>query len=163
MVASTVVVAPREPSPGDPDQLVHAVHEVMRSFVHHLQPALEREGISKGQFWALHQVLSLEHPSLSTVARHLSISAPTLCADMDQLEAAGLVTRHRSNLDRRTVVLSLTPKGRKVESRIWSQIGRLMNEAAQGLPPEDIATAVRVFRELSRRLEPTTATPVEHL
>jgi MarR family transcriptional regulator, organic hydroperoxide resistance regulator len=161
MVASSVV-APREISHGERDQLVDAVHEVMRSFVHHLQPALEREGISKGQFWALHQVLSLEHPTLSTVARHLSISAPTLCADVDQLEAGGLVTRHRSPTDRRTVVLSLTPKGRKVETRIWSQIGLLMSEAAHGLPPEDIATAVRVFRELGRRLEPTGNPTLEH-
>jgi DNA-binding MarR family transcriptional regulator len=154
MVSSTVVV-PRELSPGESDQLVNAVHEVMRSFVHHLQPALESEGISKGQFWALHQVLSLENPSLSTVARHLSISAPTLCADVDQLEASGLVTRHRSGLDRRTVMLSPTSKGRKVESRIWGRIGLMMREAAQGLPPEDIATAVRVFREVHRRLETT--------
>jgi MarR family transcriptional regulator, organic hydroperoxide resistance regulator len=159
MVASTVV-APRELSPRDPDQLVDAVHEVMRSFVRHLQPALERDGISKGQFWALHQVLSLEHPSLSTVARHLSISAPSLCADVDQLEAAGLVTRHRSDSDRRTVVLSPTPKGRRVESRIWGRIGHLMSDAAQDLPPEDVATAVRVFRELSQRLEASESSGV---
>jgi MarR family transcriptional regulator, transcriptional regulator for hemolysin len=154
MGASTVVAA-RELSPGESNQLFDAVHEVMRSSVHHLQPALESEGISKAQFWALHQVLSLEHPSLSTVARHLAISAPTLCADVDQLEASGLVTRHRSGLDRRAVVLSLTPKGRKVESRIWGRIGLMMREATQGLPPEDIATAVRVFQELHRRLETT--------
>jgi DNA-binding MarR family transcriptional regulator len=160
MVASTAVV-PRELSPGESNQLVDAVHEVMRSFVHHLQPALESEGITKGQFWALHQVSSLEHPSLSTVARHLSISAPTLCADVDLLEASGLVTRHRSGLDRRTVVLSLTPKGRKVESRIWGRIGLMMREAAQGLPPEDIATAVRVFRELHRRLDTTESAASE--
>jgi DNA-binding MarR family transcriptional regulator len=160
MVASAVL-APRKPSLGEPDQLANEVHEVMRSFAHLLQPALEHEGVSKGQFWALHQVSSLEHPSLSTVARHLSISAPTLCADVDQLEASGLVTRHRSDRDRRTVVLSLTPKGRKVESRIWDWIGRLMSEAAEGLPAEDIATAVRVFRELHRRLEATGKSAAE--
>jgi DNA-binding MarR family transcriptional regulator len=160
MVASTVV-APREHSHSERDQLVDAVHEVMRSFVHRLQPALESEGISKGQFWALHQVASLEHPSLSTVARHLSISSPTLCVDVDQLEAAGLVTRHRSDRDRRTVVLSLTPKGLKVESRIWARIGRLMSEAARGLPPEDVATAVRVFRELNRSLERAETSTLE--
>lgn len=161
MVASTVL-APRESSLGEPDQLVNEVHEVMRSVTHLLQPTLESAGISKGQFWALHQITSLEQPSLSTVARHLSISAPTLCADVDQLETAGLITRHRSDRDRRTVLLSLTTKGRKVESRIWVHIRRLMREAVQGLTPEDIATAARVFRELHRRLDATAASAEEH-
>jgi MarR family transcriptional regulator, organic hydroperoxide resistance regulator len=152
MVAATVL-ASREASRIDPDELVNEVHEVMRSLSHLLHPALEAEGISKGEFWALHLVSSLESASVSTVARHLAVSAPTVCASVDQLEATGLVTRHRSKRDRREVVLSLTPKGHKVESRIWAQIGRLVGEAAVGLPAEDLATATRVFRELHRRLD----------
>jgi MarR family transcriptional regulator, organic hydroperoxide resistance regulator len=153
MVAAAVV-EPRERAGLGPDELVNSVHEMMRSVVHHLQPALAHEGISTGQFWALHLVSSLESASVSTVARHLAVSAPTVCSNIDLLEAGGLVGRHRSDKDRRSVELTLTPKGRRVEARIWGQIGRLMNETAKGLPPEDIATAVRVFRELHRRLEP---------
>ncbi len=155
-MVATAVLDRREPSPGDADQLVASVHEVMRSVLHRVHPVLETEGISMGQFWALHLVSSLRSASLGTVARHLSVSAPTVCANVDQLEAAGLVIRHRSERDRRAVELSLTPKGRKVESRVWGQIGRVMAEAAEDLPPKDLATAVRVFQELSRRLEPAT-------
>lgn len=156
-MVATAVLAPPESARVKPDQLVSSVHDVMKSIVHRLQPVLEEEGISTGQFWTLHQVSSLQHPSLSTVARHLAISAPTLCANVDQMESTGLIIRHRSDRDRRAVELSLTSKGRKVESRIWGHIGRLMNETAEGLPPEDIAAAVRVFRELHRRLEPVDA------
>lgn len=112
-----------------------------------------------GQFWALHLVSSLGSASLSSVARHLSVSAPTVCAKVDELEAAGLLARARSQRDHRAVELTLTPKGRKVESRVWSRIGRLMTEAAVDLPPGDVTTAVRVFRELSRRLGPADARP----
>ena len=152
MVATTVLVH-RETARPAPDELVSGVHDVMKSIVHHLQPVLEEQGISKGQFWALHTVSSLEQPTLSTVAHHLAISAPTLCADVDQLEENGLVARHRSDRDRRTVQLSLTAKGRRAEAKIWGHIGRLLNESAKGLPDEDLATTVRVFRELYRRLE----------
>ncbi|MGA7862318.1 MAG: MarR family transcriptional regulator [Thermoplasmata archaeon] len=162
-MVATATLSRRDPPRADPDQLVNSVHEVMRSVVHRLQPALESEGISTGQFWALHLVSSLRSASLSTVARHLSVSAPTVCANVDQLEAAGLVTRHRSDRDRRAVELALTSKGRKVETRIWGRIGRLMNEAAEGLPPNDVATAVRVFQELQRRLEPGADGPGGHL
>ncbi len=153
MVASTVL-DPRELLLVGSEQLVNSVHDVMKLVVHRLQPALEKEGISTGQFWALHVVSSLQSASLSTVARHLAVSSPTVCANVDQLEAVGLVTRSRSDRDRRTVVLALTLKGRKVESRIWSQIAHVVSEAAAGLPLQDLATAARVFRELHRRLEP---------
>jgi DNA-binding MarR family transcriptional regulator len=157
-MVATAVLSPRQTSPVEPSDLVNSVHDVMKIVVHRLHPALEEEGISTGQFWAMHLVSSLGSASLSTVARHLSISAPSVCANIDQLEEAGLVTRHRSERDRRAVELSLTPKGRKVESRVWNRIGRLMDEAAEGLPSEDIATAVQVFREIQRRLESTDRT-----
>jgi DNA-binding MarR family transcriptional regulator len=136
---------------------VAGVHDAMGSVLHRIHPVLEAERISLGQFWALHLVSGLRSASVSTVARHLFVSAPTVCANVDQLEAAGLLTRHRSERDHRTVELSLTPKGRKVESRVWSRIGQLMAEAAQDLPPEDVATALRVFVELNRRLDPSSA------
>jgi MarR family transcriptional regulator, organic hydroperoxide resistance regulator len=152
MVAAAML-ASREASASDPEQLVSSVHEVMRSVLHRIHPTLEAEGISMGQFWALHLVSSLRSASVSAVARHLSVSAPTVCANVDQLESAGLVTRHRSERDRRAVDLSLTAKGRKVESRVWARIGQVMAEAAEELPSKDVATAVRVFRELSFRLD----------
>ena len=158
MVAALTRTTKEFPAAG-PQQLVNNVHELMRSVVHHLQPTLESEGISTGQFWAMHVVSSLQSASVSTVARHLALSAPTVCVNVDQLEAAGLVHRHRSERDHRAVDLSLTAKGRRVEARIWSRIGALMAEAAAGLPPEDITTAIRVFQEVNRRLDPT---PISH-
>jgi DNA-binding MarR family transcriptional regulator len=108
-----------------------------------------------GQFWAIHTVSSLEAASVSTVARYLGVSAPTVCANLDQLEAAGLVRRHRSERDRRAVELSLTPRGRRVETRVWDAITRVMAKAARRSSPTDVAAAVRVFREITLELEPT--------
>ena len=105
-----------------------------------------------GQFWAIHTVSSLQGASVSTVARHLGVSAPTVCANIDQLEDAGLVRRHRSERDRRAVELSLTPRGRKVEARVWSEVAGVMAEAARGLPAADVAASVRVFTAVTRRL-----------
>ncbi len=156
MVPSGALVRPA-PASNDVEELVESVHDVMRSVFHRLHPAVEAEGISIGQFWSLHLVSSLRSASLSTVARHLAVSAPTVCANVDSLESQGLVSRQRSERDRRAVELSLTPKGRRVEARVWAEVGRLMAEAADDLPPRDVATAVRVFRELHRRLDATPA------
>jgi DNA-binding MarR family transcriptional regulator len=82
----------------------------------------------------------------------LSVAPPTVCTNVDQLVRVGLVARHRSELDRRAVELTLTPAGRRVEARIWRSIGRVMQGATEGLPAADVATATRVFRELRDRL-----------
>ena len=152
MVASAALAA-RETRPPDNEELITCVHEVIRSVLREAHPTLEEEGISMAQFWALHLVSSLRSASVSAVARHLNVSAPTVCAKVDQLEAAGLVSRHRSARDHRAVDLALTPKGRRVEARVWAQIGKVMAEAARELPAEDVATAVRVFQAIHRRFD----------
>ncbi|HYA54840.1 MAG TPA: MarR family transcriptional regulator [Thermoplasmata archaeon] len=136
-------------------QLIDLVHEVLKGSLRRLHPTLAKEGITMGQFWAIHTVSSLETASLSTVARYLGVSSPTACANIDQLEEAGLVHRQRSARDRRTVELSLTARGRKVETRLWAEIGRVMSDAGQGLDADEVAAAVRVFREVARKLADT--------
>lgn len=135
------------------ERLIELVHEVLQSSLRELHPTLTKEGITMGQFWSIHTVSSLREASLSTVARYLGVSAPTVCTTIDQLEESGLVRRQRSKRDRRTVELSLTPRGRKVEARVWSEISRVMLEAGQGLSTDDVAASVRLFREITRRLE----------
>jgi DNA-binding MarR family transcriptional regulator len=139
-------------------QLIDLVHQVLQASLRRLHPTLAKEGITMGQFWAIHTVSSLESASLGTLAHYLGVSSPTVCANVDQLEAAGLVRRQRSERDRRAVELSLTPRGRKVETRVWREIARVSYEAGRDLDTEDVAAAVRVFREVARRLE--SAAPV---
>jgi DNA-binding MarR family transcriptional regulator len=156
MVAMATLASPTTNSP-EVLRLVDLVHDVMRASLRQLAPTLADEGITMGQFWALKTVSSLESASLGTVARYLGISPPSACANVDQLEAAGLVRRHRSEKDRRTVQLSLTPKGRRVMARVWEQIAEVMAGAARELPRNDIAAAVRTFQALSTQLSAGTA------
>jgi MarR family transcriptional regulator, organic hydroperoxide resistance regulator len=139
------------------DELAKSVHEVVRSLFRDIQPTVEAERLSLAQFWAMHVLSSMHPKSVSAVARHLGVSAPTTCVTIDQLEAAGLVTRQRSVRDHRFVDLALTQEGHRVEARVWSRIGRRISEAVRDLPPDDVAKAVQVFRELSRRLDATPA------
>ena len=141
------------PSSVEPEDLVGSVHEVMGAVLRRVAPTLEDEGITMGQFWALHLVSSLGRTSLTAVARHLSVAPPTVCSNVDHLVRAGFVSRHRSERDRRAVELSLTTAGRRVEARIWRVIGEVMASASEDLSRTDVATATRVFRELRARLD----------
>jgi MarR family transcriptional regulator, organic hydroperoxide resistance regulator len=160
-MVTVVPMLERRGESNDVSRLIDLVHEVLRSSLRELHPTLAKEGITMGQFWAIHTVSSLEAASVSTVARYLGVSPPTVCTNIDQLEEAGLVRRLRSQRDRRAVELSLTPRGRKVESRVWREIARAMSEAARGLPEKDIAASVRVFTEITHRLDARGPAPLE--
>lgn len=149
MTATAALVAPKSSG----DELVDSVHLVMQSMFRRTSPALQAEKISMPQFWALHMISSVEVAPLTTVARRLGVSLPTLCAKVDELEANGLVARHRSNSDRRIVQVSLTPKGRRAEARVWTWIGQQMNAAVRDVSRADLATAIRVFHTIHEKLD----------
>src|ERR1700677_3517343 len=118
-----MVMTPRdashESSPDDAAEVARSIHDIVLSVLPQIQPIVETEQISKAQFLAMHVLSSTKAASMSDVARHLAVKAPTACVTVDQLEESGLVTRHRSARDHRTVEVSLTPKGREVEARVW--------------------------------------------
>jgi DNA-binding MarR family transcriptional regulator len=149
MNATTALIAPKSAG----DELVDSVHHAMKSVFRTAHPALTTEGISMGQFWALHMISSLDVASLSTIARGLGVSSPTICAQVDELEAAGFVARQRSERDRRIVELSLTTKGRRAEARVWARIGQTIGQAVRGVPSEDLETTIRVFRTIYEKLD----------
>jgi len=134
-------------------RLVVVVDGIIRSSFHRLHPILEEDGITMGQFQTLHVVSRLEGASVGEVARHLGVSAPAVCASVDELEERGLVRRRRSEQDARTVELSVTSRGRKVEARAWRKVAHVMSETVRGLPKADVVIAVGVFEEIVRRFE----------
>ena len=148
-----------ESSSDDAAEVARSIHDIVLSVLRQIQPIVEAEQISKAQFLAMHVLSSMDAASVSDVARHLAVKAPTVCVTVDQLEEAGLVTRNRSARDHRTVEVYLTPKGRRVEARVWTRIGRRIAEAARDLPPDDLAVAIRVFRALNHRLNTTPDAP----
>ncbi len=140
--------------PGSVEQsLAESIHGLVRGVLHELQPTLEAQGLSMGRFWALHVVSSLEDPTLTRIARHLSVRGPTACASVDGLERAGLVERHRSERDHRVVRLVPTSKGRRTEAAVWRAIGAALGEATAGLPPEEVRTTARTLAALVDRLD----------
>jgi DNA-binding MarR family transcriptional regulator len=141
------------------DALVSAVDETMKVMMHRLRPVLKNEGITWEQFLTLHLVSRLHPASSVAIAKHLSVSQPTVCVSIDHLETAGLIARRRSERNRRMVELCVTARGRRVEARIWEQMRSLILEAAGNTPLDELSAAARVLHELSQRLEAGTEEP----
>jgi MarR family transcriptional regulator, organic hydroperoxide resistance regulator len=155
-MVSTTTEMQRKSAAQEAADFAESVPEMVLLLIRHMQPTIQAEGISKHQFFALHMLNSLPSASVSAVAKGLAVTAPAACVTVDQLESAGLVTRQRSAKDHRTVEISLTPKGRKAEARAWNAIERRIADAVAELPPDDLATTVKVFSALNRRLDART-------
>jgi DNA-binding MarR family transcriptional regulator len=72
---------------------------------------------------------------------------------LDRLEAAGLVTRRRSEDDRRVVLTRLTRAGRALLTRLDEPVAALHRRQFAGMPAADLGT-------LNRALEQALALPV---
>jgi MarR family transcriptional regulator, organic hydroperoxide resistance regulator len=108
--------------------------------------------LSPVQIRALFQ---LEHSDCTAgaMARQADISPATMTAMLDQLEADGMVTRRRSEEDRRQVIVSLTAAGREklaAKRAFWEERWEaLLAEHSE----EELAAAVRVMRSVSGLLD----------
>jgi MarR family transcriptional regulator, organic hydroperoxide resistance regulator len=97
-------------------------------------------------------LLPLEDGSAVPVCRLAEcagIAAPTATRFIDAFERDGMVRRERSQEDRRTVLVSLTPAGQKRLARKHSQLVARRRRLYEQLAPEEREQSERLLRHLA--------------
>jgi MarR family 2-MHQ and catechol resistance regulon transcriptional repressor len=84
-----------------------------------LQRHLASLELTPPQFAVLEALLHVGPMSQSELGRKLLRSNPNMTAVLDNLERSKWIQRERSPEDRRVVVVSLTPEGRRVIERVF--------------------------------------------
>lgn len=87
------------------------------------------------------------------LARAGELSPASVSVMLDHLERDGIVERHRSEQDRRVVVVRLTERGRALvadKRERWRARGR---EALAGVSEEDLRAAADVMHRMARMLD----------
>lgn len=119
-----------------------------------LDSRIEMGGLTHGQFAVLEALLHLGPLNQCDLARKLLRSGGNLTVVVDNLEKRGLVRRERQKDDRRMVIVSLTPSGRRLITRIFPQHAAAITAEMSRLAPEEQET----LRALCRKLGRSTAT-----
>jgi DNA-binding MarR family transcriptional regulator len=134
----------------------HEIAEELRPVLLRIGHELRREtelGVTSHQATLLWLVKTRPGLSLRELARAQGISAPSLSAAIDRLEALGLIRRVRSTDDRRRVGLELTTEGRTTLRRVRARrTTRLGNRLAR-LSEEDRERIERALPALRSLLE----------
>lgn len=111
-----------------------------------IDSALKEHGITSQQMGIL---LSLNRGVASTpfeLSTLLGIDTGLMTRTLDKLEEKELLTRCRSDEDRRIVNLALTPKGHQLADQIPEIVPPVLNARLKGFSPEE-------FEEFRRLLE----------
>ena len=109
--------------------------------------------LSHAQYQVLFELLRSGELSSGDLAAVTDVSPASITEMLDRLAGAGLVTRVRSQTDRRVVLSSLTDDGRAVCEERRAQIEPLWNEELARFTPEQLRTAAEVFDSLGQLFE----------
>jgi DNA-binding MarR family transcriptional regulator len=87
---------------------------------------------------------------LRALAEEEGISPPALSGHVDRLEAAGLLVRVRSDVDRRRVGLKLTPAGERLLRRVRERRTTWLTERLGVLGQDELAAVEAAVAPLTR-------------
>jgi DNA-binding MarR family transcriptional regulator len=117
--------------------------------------------ISYAQYGLLFGLSGACERSARELADYADLTPATVTQMLEHLESAGLVTRTRSEQDRRVVLSVLTERGAEVVRTRQAQMEPRWRSALEGFSPEELLTAARVLNRLAdyfdRMLEDTQA------
>ncbi len=95
-------------------ELANELRPVLLRLNRHLRRELAPLGITAGQAALLHAIDTGVAVGVRELAERERLSRPRVTAAIDRLESLGLVTRTRSEVDRRRVELAVTAEGRRI-------------------------------------------------
>ena len=94
--------------------LYSASHAMQRAYA----PLLGPHGLTYPQYLVLVTLWSQDGATVGQIARTLQLETNTLTPLLKRIAGQGLITRTRSDQDERQVMITLTPKGRALQTTL---------------------------------------------
>lgn len=127
------------PEDGPQRAICRLLRQVMQSLMRRVDSRMQPLELT-GMQWEPVLLLWLKRAdTVAGLARVTHVGVPSMTRMLDRLEEKGLLRRERSEVDRRVVNLHLTPKGRRIASRIWPIVVEGMHVHLDGFKKEELA------------------------
>ncbi|WP_025688907.1 MarR family winged helix-turn-helix transcriptional regulator [Paenibacillus zanthoxyli] len=111
------------------------------------------EGVALPGMMILHKIIREGEQRLSDLAEQLDLTSGAITALCNKLDAAGYTIRRHKEGDRRTVLLSITDKGRAMFERNRSVGSRCIMLLFEGFEQEELTVQNRAFEKVIGNLE----------
>lgn len=99
-------------------QLCFALYSASRAMTSAYRPALDDLGLTYPQYLVLLILWEDDRSTVRHLGKRLQLDSGTLSPLLKRLESSGFVSRERSATDERSVEVTLTDSGRKLESTV---------------------------------------------
>ena len=90
--------------------------------------------------------------SVISLATESEVSGPWITGIVDELERKNLVTKERSTIDRRTVRISITDKGKEILSQGRLSYEELINMALRDLSQSESEELLNILKKISKTI-----------
>ena len=125
--------------------LMYLVKQVELAVRARLDDIVRRAGLTALQYTALTVLERHRDMSTAQLARNSFVTSQSMADMVTALQERGLIERHRDSVDRRRLVVALTPAGRDFLDRYRDEVAELEARMAAGLTPAQVATLRRAL------------------
>ena len=136
------------------DRVLRALRRITRATDIHSRQLAQQHQLTGPQLVCLHQLRRDGELTPSVLSREVSLSQATVTGILDRLAARGLLTRVRSESDRRRVMLTLTPAGEALAERIPSALHQRFAERLADLSPAGQSQIAEVLEQIVEMMQP---------
>ena len=141
-------------------QVCFTLSVASREVVSLYRPLLEPLGLTHPQYLVMVTLWGTEGPvSVKRLSRRLQLEAPTLSPLLKRLENAGLVERQRDPADERSLLVSLTERGRELRQQAAAVPAQII--ARLGMNLEQIQSLQDVLSEVISRAREQDGQPAK--
>lgn len=137
------------------DSIGHLLRQALATLSRAAEAEMKLCGLTSVQWAPLMMIARGDNPTAASLARDLSTDTGAMTRMLDRLEAKGLLTRRRSETDRRVVELALTEQGRRTTTQIPLHLAKVYNAHLNGFTGAEFDQ----FKDFLRRIADHGAGP----
>ena len=127
-------------------QLCFPLYACSRETIKLYKPYLDELGLTYTQYITMMVLWEHKAMTVKALGQELFLDSGTLTPLLKKLEEKGLVTRRRSGLDERNLIVTITELGESMKDRALHIPGEMTK--CINLPPEDIRELYRMLHQL---------------
>jgi len=133
------------------NQLCFPLYAASRLVTKCYQPLLDELGLTYPQYLVLLVLWETDSVNLKVLSEKLQLQSNTLTPLLKRMEETGLISRTRSEEDERSMIMSLTKKGRLLKQKAPAVQSQLSNNL--GISPEEAQQLHGLLYKLMGHLE----------
>ncbi|MDE1821942.1 MAG: MarR family transcriptional regulator [Euryarchaeota archaeon] len=134
-------------------ELQETLSRLMRSWMRGSREIAKGLGLSLPQLFLLGALTQMGEIPATRWAEIIGASPSTATGLLDGLESGGLIRRTHDEKDRRQVLVSLTPAGRRVAVKMKAARQREWKRLVRGVPAGELRSAERTLSKILARFD----------